>query len=45
MGVTYSGVPATLKGGDKFTVTATPAEGYELAAAGGPKPKPDGCGA
>lgn len=29
-GVTYSGVPTTLKGGDKFTVTATPSEGYVL---------------
>ncbi len=34
-GITYSGLPATLKGGDKFTLVATPSEGYELAAASG----------
>ena len=34
-GVTYSGVPATLKAGDKFTLTATPADGFMLEEAEG----------
>lgn len=34
-GITYSGLPSTLKAGDKFTLTATPAEGFQLGEAAG----------